>query len=372
MAFYHGRGTAFWQPPQEGAKDLVADALALFPSEPAGAELRGRHEAEPAPAPDPQLEELQGLAVHLNQTCGRIEELAERTEDLLRRVERLTASATRQIERTAPRSSAHPLRDEARKNWTRLASSVHAGSARARSELHTQALLAQMAVQRRVRAPLRDAAARLRKRVVFTRATTAVQLEEFATKVIHAATTELEAPGVTVVIRHSPPMTLARSAIVSASSGMIFAALVSGLVLVAAVPTRDSGVRVVAEQRLSQPVMPSSVPATLDSILNLVAARPVAAAATMAKPPAIVATSPDSRQFYGSLRVESEPVGAAVFVNRELVGETPITLNELRAGSRAVWVESDGYQRWSAGVLVPADKQTRISVKLQRDPREPR
>ena len=55
-------------------------------------------------------------------------------------------------------------------------------------------------------------------------------------------------------------------------------------------------------------------------------------------------------------------------MNRERVGETPLTLPDLRAGSRVIWVESDGYQRWSSGVLVPAEKQTRLSVKLTRDP----
>jgi hypothetical protein len=56
-----------------------------------------------------------------------------------------------------------------------------------------------------------------------------------------------------------------------------------------------------------------------------------------------------------------------VFINQQFVGQTPVTLSDLHAGSRAVWVQSDGYQRWSAGVLVPADKETRLNVKLQRD-----
>ncbi len=65
--------------------------------------------------------------------------------------------------------------------------------------------------------------------------------------------------------------------------------------------------------------------------------------------------------------IESDPIGATVFVNRERVGETPLTLPDLRAGSRVIWLESDGYQRWSAGVLVSADQKTLLSVKLTRE-----
>jgi len=68
--------------------------------------------------------------------------------------------------------------------------------------------------------------------------------------------------------------------------------------------------------------------------------------------------------FLGTLAVESDPVGAVVYVNQERVGFTPLVLQDLRAGSHAVWIESEGYRRWSAGVLVPADKRTRIVVTL--------
>src|SRR5262249_45248046 len=167
----------------------------------------------------------------------------------------------------------------------------------------------------------------------------AVQVEQFATRVLHAATAELEATALTVVIRDSPPMRFARSAIVSASSAVIFAALVSGLVLVAAVPARDTALPSLADHRIAEMTLPASVPVPLDWPLNMLGAPPVAAMAPIAKPPvpvARVAVGPESRDFFGSLTVESEPAGAAVFVNRELVGATPITLSELRAGSRAV------------------------------------
>ncbi len=70
--------------------------------------------------------------------------------------------------------------------------------------------------------------------------------------------------------------------------------------------------------------------------------------------------------FEGTLSVLSEPAGAAVFVNREYVGETPLQIPRVRAGSHVVWVEGEGYHRWTRGVLVPADKITKVSVNLER------
>ena len=54
-----------------------------------------------------------------------------------------------------------------------------------------------------------------------------------------------------------------------------------------------------------------------------------------------------------------------MFLDRKYVGETPVQLTELRAGSHVVWIERDGYQRWTASVLVAADKQTQIAATLQ-------
>ena len=72
--------------------------------------------------------------------------------------------------------------------------------------------------------------------------------------------------------------------------------------------------------------------------------------------------------YIGTLAVLSEPAGAAVFVNREYVGATPLNIPRVRAGSHVVWVEGDGYRRWTDSVLVPADKVTRVNVNLERSP----
>ena len=75
--------------------------------------------------------------------------------------------------------------------------------------------------------------------------------------------------------------------------------------------------------------------------------------------------SKETTQYVGALDVDSEPAGGVVFVDGRQVGETPLQLTELRAGSHVVRIERPGHERWTTAVLVAADKQTRVSAKLQ-------
>lgn len=72
-------------------------------------------------------------------------------------------------------------------------------------------------------------------------------------------------------------------------------------------------------------------------------------------------------EFVGALEVQSDPVGSAVFIDRKYVGESPVQVTELRAGSHTVWIQRDGYQRWTASILVPAEKRTHVAASLQPD-----
>jgi hypothetical protein len=65
--------------------------------------------------------------------------------------------------------------------------------------------------------------------------------------------------------------------------------------------------------------------------------------------------------------VESSPPGAAVFINRQRVGVTPLEVQGLQSGSRVIWIERAGYIRWTAAVDVSADRLTRVNAKLQAD-----
>jgi len=68
--------------------------------------------------------------------------------------------------------------------------------------------------------------------------------------------------------------------------------------------------------------------------------------------------------YFGTLSVDSEP-GGEVFLNRESAGHTPLRLTSLKAGSHLIWVERDGYRRWTRVVQVPANRVTRLFADLE-------
>jgi hypothetical protein len=71
-----------------------------------------------------------------------------------------------------------------------------------------------------------------------------------------------------------------------------------------------------------------------------------------------------SASYRGSLAFESAPQGSRVFINGAFVGSTPLVLENLAVGSRAIRIEADGYQRWSASTRVVANQRTRVSATL--------
>jgi len=70
-------------------------------------------------------------------------------------------------------------------------------------------------------------------------------------------------------------------------------------------------------------------------------------------------------RFVGDLSITSTPQGARVLVNGRAVGVTPLTLREQRAGSVAVQIASEGFERWSASVQIPAGRVTNIAATLR-------
>ena len=73
-------------------------------------------------------------------------------------------------------------------------------------------------------------------------------------------------------------------------------------------------------------------------------------------------------RFVGDLSITSTPPGARVFVNGRAVGVTPLVLHEQRAGSVAVQIASEGFERWSASVQIPAGQVTRVAATLRASP----
>jgi PEGA domain len=69
--------------------------------------------------------------------------------------------------------------------------------------------------------------------------------------------------------------------------------------------------------------------------------------------------------YHGSLVINSDPRGAEVFVNGERVGKTPLVLDNLQIGSRAVRLRLDGHESWSRAIDVVANHRSSVVAQLQ-------
>jgi hypothetical protein len=128
--------------------------------------------------------------------------------------------------------------------------------------------------------------------------------------------------------------------------------------MVAPIPTNDTG----------SATRPTAVQVSSRAVVDVAAGRSAAAPARArgtASSSLIESDADPVQQFSGMLGVESVPAGAAVFINQKRVGQTPLSLTRVRAGSHVLWIEREGYERWTTSVLVPADQQIRVSAKLQ-------
>lgn len=74
--------------------------------------------------------------------------------------------------------------------------------------------------------------------------------------------------------------------------------------------------------------------------------------------------APRRVEYVGTLTIDSEPAGQ-VFIDRRPAGRTPLRAEALKAGSHLVWIEQDGYQRFTRVVRVPADRVTRLVADLE-------
>lgn len=120
----------------------------------------------------------------------------------------------------------------------------------------------------------------------------------------------------------------------------------------------------------SEPAKPVSVPPPLvdsgpqspiQNAASVSAAASPPAPAPPARPPARAAPRPAG--YVGTLTIDANP-GGEVFVDRRSVGQTPVSLEKLRAGSHLIWIEREGYRRWTRVVAVTADRISRVSADL--------
>jgi hypothetical protein len=110
----------------------------------------------------------------------------------------------------------------------------------------------------------------------------------------------------------------------------------------------------------------SSSPITLPVKAPSIAREAVTAAPSRQRPgraPEAFDSGPQT--FVGAVSITSVPSGASVSINGKAAGVTPLRLPRQRAGSLAVQIAQDGFERWSAAVRVPADQLTQVTARLR-------
>jgi len=114
-----------------------------------------------------------------------------------------------------------------------------------------------------------------------------------------------------------------------------------------------------------EPVSPVPAPVSPAALESPTAAEPVILVSSEQRDPAPSApTRAKKESFVGSLRIDSAPQGARVFIDRTTAGVTPLVARDLSVGSHAVRVEADGHVAWSSAIRVVADRQTRVHTTL--------
>ena len=122
--------------------------------------------------------------------------------------------------------------------------------------------------------------------------------------------------------------------------------------------------------RLSEePKPPASRAVNAPRTLN--APQPVNLLQTVNAPQTLsVSKIPEASQasrYVGTLSIDASP-GGEVFVDRQAAGPTPLRLTNLRAGSHLIWIERDGYRRFTRVVQVPSGRVSRLYAELESIP----
>ena len=70
----------------------------------------------------------------------------------------------------------------------------------------------------------------------------------------------------------------------------------------------------------------------------------------------------------GSLFVDTRPRGVEVWLDRRLVGDTPMLIPDVSAGAHEVEFRYDGYRDWATTVQVGSSVQARVTASLDHVP----
>lgn len=75
-------------------------------------------------------------------------------------------------------------------------------------------------------------------------------------------------------------------------------------------------------------------------------------------------TLPTPIPIYGSLNVESTPIGATIYIDGKEVGKTPKSINEILIGQHEIKLTKDGYVEHSELVTIAKNKREQIKISL--------
>ena len=79
----------------------------------------------------------------------------------------------------------------------------------------------------------------------------------------------------------------------------------------------------------------------------------------------VAATTTTPEIVNGSIEVESDPSNAAVFLNTEYQGKTPLTIYNITHGTYRVLIQKTGYQDWSDRISVTSGVRTDVYASLE-------
>ncbi|MGH9257543.1 MAG: PEGA domain-containing protein [Vicinamibacterales bacterium] len=77
------------------------------------------------------------------------------------------------------------------------------------------------------------------------------------------------------------------------------------------------------------------------------------------------AATPSAQAKPAMLELASRPAGATVYLDDVRVGVTPVTINDVRLGTRRVRIELTGHRPWITSVEVEAGAHLRLGASLE-------
>lgn len=83
-------------------------------------------------------------------------------------------------------------------------------------------------------------------------------------------------------------------------------------------------------------------------------------------------TLPAPRPIYGSLNVESTPIGATIYIDGKEIGKTPRYIDEVLIGQRALRLVKEGYEEYSETVTITKGERKQVKATLTTSGRDVR